>query len=199
MTPLFEDQGTASAFRAVIAATLGTCLGLAGTLAIAQENPSADAVELAPLEESAEDEQTYREMIKELSRSQSAKGAEQFCAVIVGSDGQLAPSPEADKLSSTSYGGRAGQAEVVASNNSYALSIDAPLGFSLAPSGANDSLVMTASFSGFGATSFSATPGNVPVRLKQGSTTLSINLEATKTSSLFPAGQYRAEIVLRCE
>jgi hypothetical protein len=193
MRPLFESGQSASAYRAFLAAALGVGLVLAGHAAVAQE------AEIAPLEETVEDEEAYKKLIEELSKSQSAKGGNQFCAVIVSSDGQLAPSPEADELSSTSYGGRAGQAEVVASNSSYTLAIDAPLGFSLAPSGANDSLVMKASYSGFGATSFSMTPGNIPVRLKQGSTTLSINLEATKTNSLFPAGQYRAEIVLRCE
>lgn len=199
MTPLFKREGTALAFRASMAAALGVWLVLSGNAAVAQENPDAEEAKTAPLEEPVENEQTYKQMIKELSRSQSAKGANQFCAVVIGSDGLLASSPEADELSSVSYGGRAGQAEVVASNSSYTLSIDRPLGFSLAPIGANDSVVIKTSFSGFGATSFSATPGNIPVRLKQGSTTLSINLEATKTSSLFPAGQYRAEIVLRCE
>jgi hypothetical protein len=118
---------------------------------------------------------------------------------MVRSDGQLAASPEGNELSSASYGGRAGQAEVFASGDSYMLTMDAPLGFSLAPSGANDSVAMKASYSGFGATSFSATPGNIPVRLKAGLTTISADLVARKISGLFPAGPYRAELMLRCE
>ncbi len=199
MNPRLGKARTASAIRTVLAAWLASWLGLGGMSASAQENSDPQERKIMTLEETEEDEEAFKQLIKELSRSQSAKGGNQFCAVIVSSDGQLGVSPEANELSSVSYGGRAGQAEVVASNNSYTLSMDPPLGFSLAPVGGNDSLIMKTSFSGFGATSFSSTPGNIPVRLKQGSTNVSANLVATKTTSLFPPGQYRAEIVLRCE
>lgn len=198
MNPLSTRRRTFEVFRDLAATAVLCWAGLPGSAVVAQESPD-NAAETAAVEEQMENEEAVKELIKELSRSRSAKGGNQFCAVIVGSDGQLAASPEANELSSVSYGGRAGQADVVASNSSYTLSVDVPLGFSLAPPGANDSLVMKASYSGFGATGFSATPGNIPIRLNQGSTTVLVNLVATKLTSLFPAGQYRAEIVLRCE
>ncbi len=198
MKPLLARRRTFKVFRDLAVTAVLCWAAVPGSAVLAQESLD-DEAKTAPLEGQMENEEAVKELIKELSRSQSAKGGNQFCAVIVGSDGQLAASPEANELSSINYGGRAGQAEVVASNNSYTLSIDRPLGFSLAPIGANDSVIIKTSFSGFGATSFSSTPGSIPVRLKQGSTTVSANLVATKTISLFPPGQYRAEIILRCE
>ena len=43
------------------------------------------------------------------------------------------------------------------------------------------------------------TPGENRVKLKRGKTDLEINFQAKKLSGSFPAGQYRADVVLRCE
>ena len=137
--------------------------------------------------------------LNEIAKNQGGGNANQFCAIMVSSHGQLSASPEQGELSSRAYGGRPGQVEVVATNSSYSLSIDSPLGFSLAPVGGNDSTVITTSFSGYGATNFSDVPGSMPVRLKRGATNVVAQFVATKSGGMFPAGQYRAELTLRCE
>ncbi len=154
---------------------------------------------LIPSGEAATDKQTLKNALKEIAKTQGGAKGNQFCAIMVNSHGQLSPSPEQAELSSIAYGGRPGQVEVVASTGSFSLSIDTPLGFSLAPVGGNDSTVIKASFSGYGSTNFSDVPGNVPVRLKPGATNVVAQLVATKNGGMFPAGQYRAELTLRCE
>ena len=154
---------------------------------------------LIPPDAGATDKQTLKNALKEIAKTQGGGNPNQFCAIMVNSHGQLMPSPEQAELSSMAYGGRPGQIEVVASNSSFSLSIDSPLGFSLAPVGGNDSTVIRTSFSGYGATNFSEVPGNMPVRLKSGATSVVAQLVALKNGGMFPAGQYRAELTLRCE
>jgi hypothetical protein len=154
---------------------------------------------LIPADETATDKQTLKNALKEIAKGKGGGNGNQFCAIMVNSHGQLMPSPEQGELSSMAYGGRPGQIEVVASNSSFSLSIDNPLGFSLSPVGGNDSTMIRTSFSGYGATNFSDVPGNMPVRLKNGSTSVVAQLVATKNGGMFPAGQYRAELTLRCE
>ncbi|MET0575131.1 MAG: hypothetical protein ABWZ83_04655, partial [Mesorhizobium sp.] len=43
------------------------------------------------------------------------------------------------------------------------------------------------------------TPGNMPTTVANGSTTVEVDLTATKAAGLFPAGAYPAQVVLRCE
>lgn len=177
--------------------------GLAGALPPSGAPLAAEtaAAENAAEAERAANEQMRRTLIEELYRDVPAARAKgnQTCAVIIGNGGVLAATPEAMELSSRSFGGAPGSAEVVTDTGSFSLQIDTPLGFSNAPAGGNDGVTFHASYSGFGVTSFSETPGNIPVRLKNGQTSIQAHLWATRTSSPFPAGQYRAELVLRCE
>jgi hypothetical protein len=165
----------------------------------ATDEAPADWPESLIPEDEESDKQKLKNTMKELARSNGGSGGNQFCAIIIGSHGQLSPSPEQAELSSMAYGGRPGRIEVVTTNSSYSLSVDTPLGFSLSPVGGNDATVITTSFSGFGSTNFSDVPGNVPVRLKHGATNVVAQLVATKNGGMFPAGQYRAELTLRCE
>jgi hypothetical protein len=161
---------------------------------------SARAQTAAP--ENDEDQierEARKKLLDELSRGQSAKDARQSCIVIVANPGSLAANPEASELASVGWGGRSASAEVIVTNGSYDLTVDAPLGFSSAPAGGNDATVFRAAFSGNGATNFSETPGTSRIRLKKGSTLVTANLWATKTTGAFVAGQYRANITIRCE
>ncbi len=160
---------------------------------------SIEAAGVPPLGETDVGNEDGAAFIEALSGAHAGKGGNQFCAIIITSDGHLSAVPGGNELSSTSFGGRPGQAEIVASNSSYTLSIDAPLGFSLAPVGGNDSILVRTSYSGFGATNFSNTPGSVPIRIKRGSTMVSANMVAIKAYDPFPAGDYRANLTLRCE
>jgi hypothetical protein len=85
---------------------------------------------LIPSDEASTDKQTLKNALKEIAKNKGGGNGNQFCAIMVNSHGQLSPSPEQAELSSKAYGGRPGQVEVVASNSSYSLSIDSPLGFS---------------------------------------------------------------------
>lgn len=122
-----------------------------------------------------------------------------MCAIAISGNGVIAADPSASSLGSRFHGGEPGSVDVYSSGGNYSLSIDAPLGFSQAPTGGGDGATFLASFSGFGATNFSLTPGEIPVRLKRGHTNVEIDLTVTRHSGPFPSGLYRADLVLRCE
>jgi hypothetical protein len=129
----------------------------------------------------------------------AAAGTNQYCAIMLVGEGQIHANPGNTELSSRAYGGYPGEADVISTNSSFQLSIDPVLGFSSAPQGAADGTSFVPSYSGNGATSFSDTPGNVPIHIKKGTTRVQVNFRATKTGTGFPAGRYRADLTLRCE
>lgn len=124
----------------------------------------------------------------------------QACTIIVTETGVLGSGFENLEMGSKVYGGRAGVAQVMTTNGSYSLSLDPPLGFSAAPAGGNSNVNMITSFQGSGVTNFSETPGNLSIRLKNGTTTVQTHLTAKRTNNLpFPAGYYSTAVTLRCE
>lgn len=149
--------------------------------------------------------QTADEIIEEALEGQThlKKGQHQrgknYCQIVLGNEGVLREVPGLFELSSKSGGGRPGTAQVMTSNSSYRLSVDAPLGFHTAPKGGNDGVVMTATFNGHGASNFSETPGNIQHKLKRGTTSIEAHLVAHRNGEPFPAGNYAAVITLRCE
>jgi hypothetical protein len=122
-----------------------------------------------------------------------------YCEIILLSEGTLRPSPDNTELTSASFGGVPGRAQVTVTNSSYNLSIDDPMSFTSAPSGAEDGTTFATSYSGTGVTNFSRTAGNIPVNLKNGITDIEVNLTATKNHDAFPVGYYTASLTLRCE
>jgi hypothetical protein len=123
----------------------------------------------------------------------------QFCQIVIMQNGRLAPNAGATKLSSMGYSGEAARVDVTTSNGSYYASIDRPNGFAVAPNGGNADVVFASYLSGSGKTSFADTPGTERVKLKNGKTNLSINLEVSKQRGAFASGHYRADLTLRCE
>ena len=123
----------------------------------------------------------------------------QYCQIILGSEGQLREVPGLFELSSKSAGGRAGTAQVMTSNASFRISVDTPLGFHTAPRDGNNGVVMAASYSGNGASNFSETPGDIQHKLKKGITSIEAHLVAHRNGEPFPAGNYAAVLTLRCE
>lgn len=121
------------------------------------------------------------------------------CTIIIGAPGSMAPSIARDQMSSQFSGGFPGSASVTATNSSYRLSYDTPAGFSVMPAGNGAPVTFTGSFSGNGATNFLDLPSSQDVRLKRGTTQVTLDLDAAVTGSTFPAGDYRADTVLRCE
>jgi hypothetical protein len=128
-----------------------------------------------------------------------AAGGQQFCEIVVQSNGVMAANVLATRLSSQGYGGEPARADVTTNTGSFYASIDRPNGFSLAPNGGNTDVVFTTSLSGTGKTNFADAPGDSRVKLKNGLTKVEVNLEAAKQSGPFPAGHYRVELTLRCE
>lgn len=124
----------------------------------------------------------------------------QLCQIVIVNPGILRPNIENYVLSSKEMGARAGTVQVSATNSSYSLSIDTPLGFTAMPTGGAKGVVMATSFSGSGATNFTETPGNNAIRLKPGTTLVEAHVSAKRSmKNPFPSGQYSTEITMRCE
>ena len=123
----------------------------------------------------------------------------QFCEIIVTRNGTLVQNVDATELGSATGAGLAGAATVTTSNASYDLVAEAPSGFAVMPATGNQGTVFSSSLSGRGATTFFDQPGNRRTRLKKGTTNIEVNLSAKKLSGSFAAGNYRADLTLRCE
>jgi hypothetical protein len=123
----------------------------------------------------------------------------QFCQIVITQPGRLAQNADATKLTSMGFSGEAARAEVTTTNGSYYALIDRPNGFAVAPNGGNADVVFASYMSGTGKTSFADAPGTERVKLKNGKTNLSINLEVSKQRGAFASGHYRADLTLRCE
>ena len=122
-----------------------------------------------------------------------------YCSISISEDGQLFTSPDSSQLSSQGFGGRPGRAQIATNRRKFRISIDPPFGFTVAPNGGNNGVIFTTYMSGSGATNFTNRPGGNSRRLKRGVTTITADLVADRSGQPFPAGQYRAELVLRCE
>ncbi len=123
----------------------------------------------------------------------AAAGNKQYCAIMLTSEGQIHPNPGNTELSSRAFGGVPGEADVVATNSSFQLSIDPVLGFSSAPQGAANGASFIPSYSGSGDTSFTDTPGNIPIRVKKGMTHVLVNFRATKSGHRISGGAVSRE------
>jgi hypothetical protein len=123
----------------------------------------------------------------------------QSCQIIITQPGRLAANAGATKLTSMGFAGEAARAEVTTTNGSFYASIDRPNGFAIAPNGGNADVQFASFLSGNGKTNFTDTPGTERVKLKNGLTKLSINLEVSKQRGAFASGHYRADLTLRCE
>ena len=121
------------------------------------------------------------------------------CVVTVGTPGTLAANPGFTVLGSQEAGGAPGTATLLTTGSSFSLSADAPSGFSAGPGSANTNTTFAASYSASGDNVIPSTPGTTATSLGSGSTNVSINMAATKTSGTFEAGAYEATVILRCE
>jgi hypothetical protein len=147
---------------------------------------------------SGETEDPKKAIIRMLKEA-GTKGNPHFCQIILNQPGLLRSSVDNMKLSSKANGGSSARAQILASNSSYNISIDEASGFTMAPVGGNDQTTFRSSVIGYGASTFAETPGTIPTRMKRGQTDLEIDLVAERISEPFPAGEYSAELTLRCE
>lgn len=126
------------------------------------------------------------------------------CTVVIGATGQLRNNPAITVLGSRQPGGSSATATVTASSllcsvlnllDCYSISTPAPAGFLSAPGNYANASFSTVFRIGAGPDR----PGNTPFRVANGNHQLQVDLTATSTGGIFPAGPYRAEVTVRCE
>ncbi len=120
------------------------------------------------------------------------------CAVALGTPGTLAANANYSTLSSKD-GGISGTASVVTTGLGFKISAIAPSSFVSAPTGGGDGVTFTASYETTGATSTGQLPGATTTDLSLGVTAMTVDLVADRASGAYPAGSYRAEVIVRCE
>jgi|GEM_PF-675990 len=119
--------------------------------------------------------------------------------VLVATNGTLAPSADYTTLDSTLTGGLAGLVTATATSGTFKFSLVAPSSFTSAPTGGNTNLTFATTYSGTGATTIGSTSGATQTSLNFGITALSVNLSATKSTGVFPAGSYQADVTAQCQ
>ncbi|MEM1378611.1 MAG: hypothetical protein AAGG69_14605 [Pseudomonadota bacterium] len=128
-----------------------------------------------------------------------AQTQQQSCGIIVQQDGRMAASADTTVLSTSISGGEPARVAVDTTNSQYALFVDTPLGFAVAPANGSVNTNFLATYSGRGATEFLSKQAGIETRLKNGRTNLEIDFEARKLNGSFPSGNYRAGVTVRCE
>lgn len=128
-----------------------------------------------------------------------AQDSKHSCTIIVGNPGLLRQNADTSRLSSTFAGGRAAQAQLIATNSRYRASVDTPTGFSVFPNGGSFNTHFKASFSSSGASNFFSTAHSIEQKVKKGVSNVEVHLTASRFDGSFPAGNYAANVTLRCE
>ena len=125
------------------------------------------------------------------------------CFVIIRRNGTFVPNVTSTQLSSRLPGGQSGIADVFAFFP-YDISVDTPPFFSSRPIGGDDNVTYSAWYSGQALNArglnFPTQPGSVVVTPTAffSFTRLTVDLEADRPDP-FPAGNYTAEAIVRCE
>lgn len=121
------------------------------------------------------------------------------CTVTLSSPGTVASTPTGDEVSSTAPGGSPARALLLTTSARYRMVIDPPTGFAAAPGGATPDSV-SVGYRATGVTLGVSTNGLVPLDLGLGLSTIEVDVTARKAAgTVFPAGTYRTDLVLRCE
>lgn len=128
-----------------------------------------------------------------------------ICTINLSTNGTMVVSPDLTTLGSKLLGGAPGLATITTSGapcnhvgdfGCLAVSTIAPLSFSQAPGGASSGTTFISSYSVDGG---AESPAGLPRNVLNGNHTIQVNLVASKTASIFPAGNYRAQVTLLCE
>lgn len=121
------------------------------------------------------------------------------CLITIGTPGTLVASADFTELSSQNGGGLSGTATVVTTGLGYSLSTSAPASFTSAPADGDANVTFSSSYSASGVTSLLDVVGSVTSPLGLGITNVEVDLAATKSAGIFPAGSYTAEVTVTCE
>ncbi|MCA0031463.1 MULTISPECIES: hypothetical protein [unclassified Mesorhizobium] len=128
------------------------------------------------------------------------------CTIMVGGSGTMTANPAIGILSSKQAGGSSASATIVASSllcslfnllDCYSVSAPAPAAFSSAPSGGGTNVTFASVFRLDGAGVDNT--GSVAQKVVNGTHSMQVDLIATKSSGIFPAGSYQGTVTVRCE
>lgn len=117
----------------------------------------------------------------------------------------MTASPELSVLGSRQPGGSAATltvnpqslvCNILALLDCFSISAPAPASFLSSPGGAADDMAFASIFRINGGGDL---PGNTPIMVANGLKTVEVDLTATKSSGIFPAGSYQAQVTVRCE
>ncbi|RWM25456.1 hypothetical protein [Mesorhizobium sp.] len=128
------------------------------------------------------------------------------CTIMIGASGTMKSNPAINIFGSKQAGGSSAGATITASStlcsilnllDCYSVSAPAPIAFTSAPSGGDTNVTFDTVFrlDGSGAD----IPGGSPQRVINGTHTIQVDLTATKSSGIFPAGNYQGTVTVRCE
>lgn len=126
------------------------------------------------------------------------------CTITVNNGGTMVADAGFQNLGSTIGAGVNGDADIVATGNTFQISIDAPSAFTTQPAADTTGETFLASYVATGDTSASGSAAggsnSGASTLSQGSTNVDVDLVASKGGTdVFEAGTYSATVVLRCE
>lgn len=128
------------------------------------------------------------------------------CTIMIGNTGVMKANPSINIFGSKQAGGSSATATITASSvlctllnliDCYSVSAPAPVAFTSAPSGGDTNVSFASVFRLDG--SGLDIPGGSPQKLTNGTHTIQVDLTATKSPGIFPAGSYQAEVTVRCE
>lgn len=127
------------------------------------------------------------------------------CAIVLqGAGGTLAMNTSANQLSSKLAGGAPAIARVTSQSN-YWLRADVVPYFTMSPSGGDTGVTFSATFAGQAINArgltFAERPGPNAIRLRTGTSIqdITVHYNALRAAGVYPAGNYRGVVVLRCE
>lgn len=125
---------------------------------------------------------------------------------MVGVSGTMKANVNINTFGSKQAGGSSATATITASSllctllnllDCYSVSAPAPAAFTSAPSGGDTNVTFATVYRLDG--SGIDTPGGTPQRLTNGTHSLQVDLTATKSPGIFPAGNYQGMVTVRCE
>ncbi|WP_348643327.1 hypothetical protein [Mesorhizobium sp. B2-7-1] len=128
------------------------------------------------------------------------------CTVIIGASGTMKLNPSINIFGSKQADGSSAGATITANStlcsilnllDCYTVSAPAPVAFTSAPSGGDTNVTFASVFRLDG--SGLDVSGSSPQKLNNGTHTMQVDLTATKSPGIFPAGNYQAQVTVRCE
>lgn len=121
------------------------------------------------------------------------------CLLTISLPGTMTADATYTTLSSKNAGGSAGTALIVTTGSGFGITTSTPTSFNTAPSTGNDNVIFLSEYSLSGATIVSNVLGATATLLGLGTTSVDVDLTATKTLNAFETGNYSAAVTVTCD